>query len=146
MVSKNKARNGPGEALTLDRLLNGSERAPKFLLISLLAMVVFSGFGSKEQESDEFKKVKRDYDSGVTKFVGGAPTFEIRDNRALQYELSDAEIGLEPSTKNICEDISQPVQRTGSDQTMDSKSIVQIEDNDLERQRRIACGTSERSR
>lgn len=134
----------PSEALTLDRSLNGSERAPKFFLISLLAMVVFSGFGSKEQESEEFKKVKRDYDSGATKFVGGAPTFQIRDNRALQYELSDGEIGLEPSSENTCEDISQPVQRTGRDQTTDSKSIAQIEDNDLERRRRIGCGRSER--
>ena len=134
----------PGEALTLDRSLNGSERAPKFFLISVIAMVVFSGFGSKEQESEEFKKVKRDYDSGATKFVGGAPTFEIRDNRALQYELSDGEIGLEPSTENTCEDISQPVQKTGMDQTTERTSIAEIEDNDLERQRRIACGTSER--
>ncbi|MEC7969950.1 MAG: hypothetical protein VX171_06270 [Pseudomonadota bacterium] len=115
----------------------------RFAVRGVLALFLMTGFGSKGSESEEFKKVKKDYESGVTKFIGDSPTFEIRDNAALQYKSRNGASDIEGTSQLKCAEHEKVVKKGGEPSTGDSRRISEIDNNDLVSESPASCSGGE---
>ena len=125
-------------------LQTGTNRRPfKFAVLGAVALFLMTGFESKDTDSEEFKKVKKDYESGVTKFIGDSPTFEIRDNVALQYKSRNGVSDVEETDPPKCVEYEKVLKKEGEPSTVYSRRISEVDNNDLVSESPSSCSEGE---
>lgn len=120
-----------------------NRRPFRFAVLGAVELFMMTGFESKDTDSEEFKKVKKDYESGVTKFIGDSPTFEIRDNVALQYKSRNGVSDIEETGPPKCDEHEKVLKKEGEPSTVDSRRISEIDNNDLVSESPSGCSGGE---